>query len=133
MYSKGHGVHQSDKEAVTWYRKAADQGHVNAQFNLGVKYVNGQGVPKSDKEALKWYQKAANQGHIGAKAAFERLKLKQKDSAASVPASPSTGCANCGISTANLRGCSRCKAIFYCSKECQVAHWKSEHKAACMS
>ncbi|NWB99482.1 zinc finger MYND domain-containing protein [Pseudomonas gingeri] len=37
-------------------------------------------------------------------------------------------CAHCGKPT-NLC-CSRCKAVYYCSKECQKARWKS-HKPSC--
>jgi TPR repeat protein len=54
------------KEAVKWWRKAADQGHELAQFDLGNAYDNGRGVLKDDKEALKWYRKAADQGHAHA-------------------------------------------------------------------
>jgi len=35
------GVPQDDAEAAKWYRKAADQGHANAQFNLGLYYDLG--------------------------------------------------------------------------------------------
>lgn len=31
MYWKGHGVWQSDTEAMKWYRKAAEQGHERAR------------------------------------------------------------------------------------------------------
>ncbi len=34
MYEVGFGVTQSDKEAVKWFRKAADQGHTEAQKKL---------------------------------------------------------------------------------------------------
>lgn len=37
MYAHGEGVMQSDEEAVKWYRKAAQQDHVIAQFNLGAR------------------------------------------------------------------------------------------------
>ena len=52
MYEHGQGVAQSDKEAVAWYRKAADQGHARGQCNLGFMYYQGQGVPQIDKEAV---------------------------------------------------------------------------------
>jgi TPR repeat protein len=32
---------------VSWYRKAAEQGHASAQFDLGVMYANGQGIPQN--------------------------------------------------------------------------------------
>ena len=35
MYDNGHGVPQDYAQALTWYRKAADQGYAAAQFNLG--------------------------------------------------------------------------------------------------
>jgi hypothetical protein len=34
MYRKGIGVHQDDKEAVKWFRLAADQGIGDAQAGL---------------------------------------------------------------------------------------------------
>ncbi len=49
-------------EAAKWYRKAAEQGLAEAQFNLGVCYKKGEGVPQSYSEAVKWYRKAAEQG-----------------------------------------------------------------------
>jgi TPR repeat protein len=51
-----------EKEAVKWYRKAAEQGDATAQYSLGLMYYNGKGVPKDDVEAVKWYRKAAEQG-----------------------------------------------------------------------
>ena len=38
-------------------------------------------------------------------------------------------CANC-LKTATQR-CSRCKAVWYCGRECQVEHYKKEHKLHC--
>jgi hypothetical protein len=34
MYEKGQGVPQDYKEAVKWYRLAAEQGYADAQTNL---------------------------------------------------------------------------------------------------
>ena len=47
-------------------RKAADQGDVQAQLNLGFSYLVGQGVKQDYAEALKWYRKAAEQGYPAA-------------------------------------------------------------------
>jgi TPR repeat protein len=63
MYQHGHGVEQSDEEAVAWYRKAADQGNATAQCSLGGLYADGRGVGQSDAEAMAWYGKAAGQGN----------------------------------------------------------------------
>ena len=49
---------------MKWYRKAADQGHHNAQNDIGELYYNGWGVVRNYEEAMKWYQKAADQGHV---------------------------------------------------------------------
>ena len=38
--TNGEGVPKNDAEAVTWYRKAAEQGYANAQFNLGYMYAS---------------------------------------------------------------------------------------------
>ncbi|KAJ7455223.1 hypothetical protein B0H11DRAFT_2176162 [Mycena galericulata] len=43
-------------------------------------------------------------------------------------------CDNCKkqeTSTSPLQSCSRCRSVRYCSRECQVAHYKALHKKAC--
>ena len=62
MYANGQGVHQNEKQAEYWYRKAAEQGNASAQYNLGVMYENGQGVRQDPVQAVQWYRKAAEQG-----------------------------------------------------------------------
>ena len=64
---------QNDAEAVKWFRKAAEQGHVWAQNNLGLMYQNGQGVTRNLAEARKWYERAAAQGDVSAKKSLENL------------------------------------------------------------
>ena len=53
-------------EAVKWYRLAAEQGNVDAQYNLGDMYARGDGVPEDDAAAVKWLRLAAEQGHADA-------------------------------------------------------------------
>jgi hypothetical protein len=50
-------AHQEVDAAARWWRAAADQGHPNAQLNLGIMFANGSGAPQSDVEAARWYQK----------------------------------------------------------------------------
>jgi len=61
-YDFGEDVPENNKEAVKWYRLAANQGVSEAQFNLALMYDEGEGVPVNDKEAVKWYRLAAKQG-----------------------------------------------------------------------
>ena len=58
MYANGEGAPQDNVIAVKWYRKAAEQGYADAQYNLGFMYANGDGVPEDDATAVKWYTKA---------------------------------------------------------------------------
>ena len=67
MYDKGYGVAENDAEAAKWYRKAADQGHADAQYNLGLMYAQGEGVPEDDVQAYKWWNLAAAQGNESTK------------------------------------------------------------------
>ena len=50
-------------KAVNCYRKAAEQGNADAQYNLGLCYASGQGVTQDYTEAVKWYRQAAEQGN----------------------------------------------------------------------
>jgi TPR repeat protein len=47
-------------------KTSAEQGHAEAQFNLGMMYESGKGVPQDSKEAVKWLRKAAEQEHTNA-------------------------------------------------------------------
>ena len=60
MYENGRGVPQDYAEAVRWYRRAAEQGDADAQFNLGVMYGKGQGVPQDYVATLMWFNLAAS-------------------------------------------------------------------------
>ena len=68
MYYLGDGVDVNYKKAIEWYKKAAEQGYADAQYNLGIMYENGHGVDQDDSMAMRWYAKAAAQGFRGAEA-----------------------------------------------------------------
>jgi TPR repeat protein len=55
------------KEALRWFQKAAEQGHVDAQYWTGLYYRHGlEVVTKDQAEGDAWFLKAAEQGHTGA-------------------------------------------------------------------
>jgi SH3-like domain-containing protein len=51
------------EQAVYWYKQAARQGHVLAQYNLGHQYIEGKGVAKSETQAMNWWLEAAKRDH----------------------------------------------------------------------
>ena len=54
------------KEAVYWFSLAAEKGHLDAQKKLGSMYYEGREVPHNYNEAIKWYTMAAYQSDINA-------------------------------------------------------------------
>ena len=54
------------KKAAPLLRKSAEQGHADAQYNLGFLYRKGEGVKQDYKQAAEWYRKAADQGNANA-------------------------------------------------------------------
>jgi len=48
------------------YLAKAEQGNVDAQYNLGIMYYHGEGVPKNLDEALHWFHLAAEQNDADA-------------------------------------------------------------------
>ncbi|MBO4251374.1 MAG: sel1 repeat family protein [Clostridia bacterium] len=70
-YDNGYGVGQSNVEAATWFKKAAEQGYAVAQYNLGNCYDTGDyGIGQSYSKAAYWYEKAAKQGYAAAQKCF---------------------------------------------------------------
>jgi TPR repeat protein len=54
MYASGQPFKQDFKEALKWYRKAADQDHPTAQLNLALMYSKGQGAAADPIQAHVW-------------------------------------------------------------------------------
>ena len=70
---QGEGVEEDPEQAVFWFRKAASQGDVDAQYLLGMCYEEGLGVQADRGEAYEWYARAAAQGDGRAKKALKKL------------------------------------------------------------
>jgi TPR repeat protein len=70
LHYHGHGVRESDTQAVQWFERAARQGLAEAQFQLGNMYAYGLAEPGADADpnrlAAQWYFEAARQGHADA-------------------------------------------------------------------
>ena len=68
QYQLGEAAYRAQDymEAVSRFRKAAEQGHVGAQYMLGIAYDRSEGVEEDDREAARWWQMAAEQGHVDA-------------------------------------------------------------------
>ena len=63
-------------KAFEWYKKAAEQGDVYAQYKLGTMYQHGIGVQRDYTKAKEWYTKVAEQDteQSFAKSAKDRLE-----------------------------------------------------------
>lgn len=60
LYLNGSaGLPQDYEAAFKWYRKAAEQGYVAAQYNLGILYDEGLGVAQSHEAGYFWLTLAA--------------------------------------------------------------------------
>lgn len=60
---EGQGFPQNYAEAAKWFRRAAEQGDVGAQYDLGDAYYQGKGVAQDYGDAVKWYRRAAERRH----------------------------------------------------------------------
>jgi hypothetical protein len=101
MYREGSGVARDAKQAVVWWRKAAEQGSVEAQHLLSVLHhdvtIKAGVVSKSSKSKLGGFPCAYD------------------------------GCSDHRY--ANMK-CTGCRRVWYHSKKCQHADWQ-KHKREC--
>lgn len=58
---------KNEKLVAEFFLKAAEQGNVRAQFNLGIFYEYGIGVTASRNTSRYWLERAAGQGYQPAK------------------------------------------------------------------
>ena len=79
-YFNGDGIRQDKKEAVKWYRLAADRGHAGAQTAMGVFYSGAHGLFEPNMQiAFQYFSKAANQGDATAQYRIGDIYLFQNN------------------------------------------------------
>lgn len=61
IYLKRIGAANSHKQALHWFNKAVDQGHIGAHLGLADMYQNGLGVATNTQKARQLYQYAASE------------------------------------------------------------------------
>ena len=68
LYKKGlaHLNYQEYDKAFEIWRRLAEDGSAQAQFDLGVMMHNGLGVAKDPEKSIYWFEKAAAQHHADA-------------------------------------------------------------------
>ncbi|MCD6027527.1 MAG: Tyrosine protein kinase:Serine/threonine protein kinase:Sel1-like repeat protein, partial [Solimicrobium sp.] len=76
MYQLGLGVPQDYKEAMVWYRTAADQGSADGFLSMGVLHQFGFGVPQDFKEAMACFKTAAHTNHSEAQFQIGLMYMK---------------------------------------------------------
>ena len=63
LFAKGDWTGPRDSaRAAEWYRRAAERGHPDAQYNLGFMFLLGEGVQTDPDEGLRWLRRSAEQG-----------------------------------------------------------------------
>jgi TPR repeat protein len=65
QYARGkeHFEKKDYKEAIHWYRRAANLGLAEAQYHFGRMHDKGFGTEQNFDESIKWFRKAAEQGN----------------------------------------------------------------------
>ena len=101
-YLEGKGVAQDNEKATKWLKKSMDQGNedarakfysyyskdlevlayyfddVEAQYGLGLAYLNGTGVAVDKEAAAEWLYKAKNNGHKEARDKYYSFESKTR-------------------------------------------------------
>ena len=101
----------SYRQAKDWFEKAAEKGHVDAQYNLGVIYENGEGVSQNYQQAKAWYEKAASQND--AQAQFELGVMNELGQGESIDLKQARHYYERSCNNGLKKGCERLKELLY--------------------
>jgi len=69
----GTGEREDLVEAIKWFEMAAEQGHVQAQYELAQVYKLGRGTLQDYRASARWFMEAARKGHVAAQYHMGRL------------------------------------------------------------
>ena len=82
MYCSGTTIEQDDQICGMWMKRAAEKGHIRAQYMLGRMYELGFGMRADPVQAYKWYTLSGDQGYrmsqTGAKNMLEVMTPQQR-------------------------------------------------------
>ena len=63
FYAGLYGCEEDPKKALYWFKKAAQNNEAQAQYDIGMIYLDGNGVSKNHNIAKDWFEKSSAQGH----------------------------------------------------------------------
>ena len=141
-------------DAIILFRNGANKGYYDAQFNLALSF-QGQENPDYTK-SLFWLKKAALQKNHKSQFYLAKLLFELNQDIPTAMYWLRMACESgndewikileslekrfaltCSMCSRELNGqgkrCTKCKAVYYCSKDCQVKDWKENHKKECVS
>jgi hypothetical protein len=128
-FAYGKGLEESKGRAIFWSKRAALQGHVEAQALLFMsqllhfKDCSQLGAVRMFPQAVFWARKGE------AKLWDEAVKFFTM-----IETNVTKMCSTCGeppqVSLA-LKRCTRCRAVAYCGRSCQAKHWSEGHREDC--
>ncbi len=78
----GYHLDPDDQVCGMWMKRAAEKGHREAQYNLGMMFEKGVGMKENLVEAYRWYSVSFTNGHlrseVNAQRVWERLSATQR-------------------------------------------------------
>ncbi|HEY8390516.1 MAG TPA: tetratricopeptide repeat protein, partial [Clostridia bacterium] len=75
LYENGQGVTKDIQKAIYWNIKAAENGNIEAQYQLGYRFLRGMGVEADINLAKRWITSAAAKKHPDANTLLKQLSL----------------------------------------------------------
>ncbi|XP_029462952.1 uncharacterized protein LOC115094249 [Rhinatrema bivittatum] len=79
-YLRGIGVQQDEERAMHWFRRASQQGHPHASYNMAVGKLRNRTLVQEDGEVEKLLGQAADQGLQEAQELLETLNRNRNPS-----------------------------------------------------
>lgn len=108
------GAPQDYAQSAIWFRKAAEQGDMGAQFGLGILYSRGQGVPQDNLQAYFWFRVAVDE------AEYER---KGQQTSVSIMGTPAEA-----FVTSMEQAAQRLTPQDLSQENAEAARWLAQHK-----
>ena len=68
---------EDPKKALYWFKKAAQDKDITAQYNIGMIYLDGVGVKKNHNVAKEWFEKSSAKCHAESQYQLARLYLNE--------------------------------------------------------